>query len=260
MNIPKIINYCWFGRKPLPNLAKKCIESWKKFCPEYKIIEWNEDNFDINICTYTQQAYEAQKYAFVADYARFYILFNFGGIYFDTDVELIKSIDTIIEKGSFMGLEQNYNEKNITNSLKVTPGLGIAANPGLGIAANPGLSIYQEMLDLYSKKKFINENGSLDLTTIVEYTTDILIKHGLKNKSGIQQIDNIYIYPKEYFCPIDYRTGKKNFTENTYSIHHYMASWHSKKEIFSLNLEKFIGKKNINRLIKLKNKIKGIET
>ena len=103
--IPKVIHYCWFGRNPLPPFAVKCIESWKKFLPGYEIKEWNEDNFDVNIIPYTQEAYEARKYAFVSDYARFYILYHHGGIYFDTDVEVIKSIDDIIERGAFMGCE-----------------------------------------------------------------------------------------------------------------------------------------------------------
>ena len=103
--IPKVIHYCWFGRNPLPPLAVKCIESWKKFLPGYEIKEWNEDNFDVNIIPYIQEAYEARKYAFVSDYARFYILYHHGGIYFDTDVEVIKSIDDIIERGAFMGCE-----------------------------------------------------------------------------------------------------------------------------------------------------------
>ena len=103
--IPKIIHYCWFGGNPLPELAIKCIESWKKYLPDYEIKEWNESNFDINCCAYVREAYEAKKWAFVSDYARFWILYQHGGLYFDTDVELIKSIDDLIVKGAFMGCE-----------------------------------------------------------------------------------------------------------------------------------------------------------
>ena len=125
--IPKVIHYCWFGRNPLPPFAVKCIESWKKFLPGYEIKEWNEDNFDVNIIPYTQEAYEARKYAFVSDYARFYILYHHGGIYFDTDVEVIKSIDDIIERGAFMGCENEA--KPGATALAVAPGLGLGCNP-----------------------------------------------------------------------------------------------------------------------------------
>lgn len=104
--IPKIIHYCWFGRNPLPKSAIKCIESWKQFFPDYQIKEWNEDNFNVNITLYTREAYEKKKYAFVSDYARYWILYNYGGLYFDTDVEILKSFDSIIEKGPFMGAEK----------------------------------------------------------------------------------------------------------------------------------------------------------
>ena len=100
--IPKIIHYCWFGRKPLPPLAVKCIESWKKYLPDYTIKEWNEDNFDINIVPYTREAYEVGKYAFVSDYARFYILYHHGGLYFDTDVEVIRPMDDLVGRGAFL--------------------------------------------------------------------------------------------------------------------------------------------------------------
>lgn len=212
--IPKIIHYCWFGGNPLPELAVKCIESWKKYCPDYEIKEWNESNFDINCCNYVKEAYQAKKWAFVSDYARFWILYNYGGLYFDTDVEIIKPIDEIVEKGAFMGVENDLND--------VAPGLGLAANPGLGL--------YKEMLDFYKTRHFIKEDGSNDITTVVEYTTSMLKKYGLKQKAEIQCIENIYIYPKEYFCPIDEATGIMNITDNTYSIHHYAATWRSESQ------------------------------
>ena len=146
--IPKIIHYCWFGRNPLPESAKKCIDSWRKFLPDYEIKEWNEDNFDVNIIPYTQQAYEAKKYAFVSDYARFWILYHHGGVYFDTDVEVIRPMDDIIEKRPFMGREKGAFIKDICDNtitvqgdagLGVAPGLGLGVNPGLGLGVNPGL-------------------------------------------------------------------------------------------------------------------------
>ena len=237
--IPKIIHYCWFGKNPLPELARKCIESWRKFLPDYEIKEWNEDNFDINILSYVREAYDAKKYAFVSDFARFWILYNYGGVYFDTDVELIKPLEPIIEKGAYMGCEiDGTNQIWFDKNVSVTSGLGIACNPGLGIACNPGLEIYKEFIDGYKDRHFINNNGSFDLTTIVTYTTNILKKYGLKNEFIIQNIANINIYPIDYFCPIDFTTGKKTFTENTYSIHHYAASWHTPEEKYILFLKR----------------------
>ena len=137
--IPKIIHYCWFGRKPLPELAIKCIASWKKFFPDYEIKEWNEDNFDVNQIPYTMQAYKSKKYAFVSDFARFWILYNYGGIYFDTDVEVIKPMDHIIDQAPYMGVEIDLNlsdEQSISNSV----------NPGLGIAAPKGHYFYKKIL------------------------------------------------------------------------------------------------------------------
>ena len=208
--IPKVIHYCWFGHKPLPKLALKCIESWKKYLPDYEIKEWNESNFDINIVQYTKEAYATKKYAFVSDYARFWILYKYGGLYFDTDVEVIRPIDDIIAKGSFMGHE---------NELTV--------NPGLGLSAVPGLSFYKEILDLYATLNFVNKTGTLNLTTVVEYTTRKLLKYGLNDENKIQEVANIYIYPIDYFNPISVQDGKLRITDNTRTIHHYAQSWQS---------------------------------
>lgn len=230
--IPKIIHYCWFGGNPLPELAIKCIESWKKYLPDYEIKEWNESNFDINCCAYVREAYEAKKWAFVSDYARFWILYQYGGLYFDTDVELIKSIDDLIVKGAFMGCEP-WNAAPALSDIKTkeaaNPGLGLAAAPGLGLAAAPGLGLYKEVLDDYECDHFtITEKGGPP--TVVERMTKILLRHGLKDDNDIQFIEGIYIYPSEYFCPLDYGTGQMTITENTRSIHHYVASWHSNIE------------------------------
>ena len=146
--IPKKIHYCWFGRNPLPPLALKCIESWKRYLPDYEIKEWNEDNFDVNMIPYTKEAYEAKKYAFVSDYARYWILYQYGGLYFDTDVEIIKNMDDIIARGPFMGCENEANLGATSTEL------------GLGLGCNPGLLFYKEMLDLYGTLHFVNPNGS----------------------------------------------------------------------------------------------------
>ena len=228
--IPKIIHYCWFGGKPLPVLAQKCIASWRKYLPEYEIKEWNESNFDVNIIPYTAEAYQAKKYAFVSDYARFWILYRYGGLYFDTDVEVLRPMQEIIDRGPFMGCECEAKEGATPISLGVAPGLGLGVNPGLGL--------YKELLDLYAPLHFLNADKTYNLTTVVEYTTGVLVKHGLQNTDQIQFIAGVYIYPKEYLCPKDF-IGKITITENTYTIHHYAASWNTglkkaKKKLFKI--------------------------
>ena len=221
--IPKVIHYCWFGGNPLPNDAIECIASWKKYFPGYEIKEWNESNFDLNCCDYVREAYEAKKWAFVSDYARFWILYYYGGLYFDTDVEVIKPFDDIIKRGAFIGCEQ---------ANKCAPGLGLGVNPGLGL--------FKEILDMYHGIHFKKENGDLNTNnTVVTYTTDIMLKHNWKPDGTIQEIDGVYIYPPEYFCPMDYITGKINITSNTYSIHHFTASWHSKIDDKIINISRF---------------------
>ena len=236
----KIIHYCWFGRNPLPPLALKCIESWKKYLPDYEIKEWNEDNFDVNIIPYTRDAYKEKKYAFVSDYARFWILYHYGGVYFDTDVEVVKNLDDILAKGPFMGCESDGSDDT-----------DITVAPGLGISANPGLGIYKELLDLYHNTAFYKEDGSLNQVTIVRYTTDILMKNGLQNIAEIQFVGGIWVYPVEYFCPKDYKTGVLNITKNTRSIHHYDASWHTWKEKVYALLLSFLGRNIATKIKKL---------
>lgn len=211
--IPKKIHYCWFGGNPLNRLGKKCLASWKKYFPDYEIIEWNESNFDVNCCQYVKEAYEAKKWAFVSDYARFKILYEQGGIYFDTDVEVIKSFDDILANGSFMGCENKAS----------------SVNPGLGLAVAPGLDVIKEILEDYEKDSFINPDGSLDLTTIVTRTTNVLKRHGLQKVNDIQTVAEINVYPVDYFCPIDMSSGKLIITKNTHSIHRYAGSWETRE-------------------------------
>ncbi len=220
--IPKKIHYCWFGNNPLNNLAVKCIESWKKYLPDFEIIEWNEKNFDINCCQYVREAYEEKKWAFVSDYVRYKVLYEYGGIYFDTDVEVIRPLDKILLDGPYMGCENPTPEK-------------MAVNLGVGCAAVPGMSFYREIIDDYESSQFVNDDGSQNLYTIVQRTTDILYTHGLQNSMDIQFVAGIKIYPSEYFCPINMDTGKLEITENTYTIHRFSASWVS-------GFDKFRGK------------------
>ena len=212
--IPKVIHYCWFGGKPLPEDAKRCIASWQRYMPDYEIKEWNESNFDIHCNKYCEQAYEAKKFAFVSDFARFLILYHEGGIYFDTDVEVVLPMDDIIKNGAFMGCE--------TSPTKNNPVITVA--PGLGIGIEAKHPIYRELIELYDKRSFIKEDGTMDLKTIVATTTEVLFEHGLKVSDEIQKIDGISIYPKDYFCPISI-DGKMEMTEHTHTIHHYAQSW-----------------------------------
>ena len=220
--IPKVIHYCWFGGNPLPESALRCIESWRKYLPDYEIKEWNESNFDVDTIRFTQEAYKLKQYAFVSDYARFWILNNFGGVYFDTDVELIKPIDDIVERGAFTGMEISY---------KKGAGLwGIA--PGLGIAGEKGNPIFSELLSKYEKMHFVNCRGSFSVT-VVKMFSQIMNKLSYSmDDAGVAIFDHINVYPKDYFCPKNYITGELTVTENTRSIHHYAATWVKKKSLF----------------------------
>lgn len=233
--IPKVIHYCWFGRKPLPELAIKCINSWKLYFPDYEIKEWNEDNFDVFSIKYTREAYESKKYAFVSDYARFWILYNYGGLYFDTDVEVIKDMDLIIMNGPFLGCEHSYIQGQDPSMLGVAP--------GLGIGSAPQMPLFKELIDYYSTLSFYNNDGSFNQTTIVQYTTNLLVKHGLKNTPHIQRCAGFNIYPKEYFCPIEYTTGELTVSDLTYTIHHYMASWITTRQRIYVLIKKKFGEK-----------------
>lgn len=208
--IPKVIHYCWFGRNPLPPLAVKCIDSWKKYLPDYEIKEWNEDNFDVNMIAYTKEAYEAKKYAFVSDYARVWILYHYGGVYFDTDVEVIRPLDEIISKGPFMGRET-------LNTVAL----------GLGLGANSGNQLLYAIMKTYENLQFLRADGSLDTTTIVCIVTDLLVEYGLTPSEKIQKIEDFWIYPPVYFCPISIDDGVLRITDSTYTIHHYAESWRS---------------------------------
>lgn len=213
--IPKVIHYCWFGGNPLPKSALKCIESWKKFFPNYTIKEWNESNYDVKKIPYIAEAYEAKKYAFVSDYARFDILYHHGGIYFDTDVEVIRSFDDILANGAFMGCETN----------------GVDVAPGLGMAAAPGLDLYKDVLAYYDTQRFLMPDGTMNMETVVTKLSRLLVEHGMQNISGIQGVSDVTIYPKEFFNPLDNNTGEMNITKNTHSIHWYTMSWMPKRQL-----------------------------
>ena len=214
MAIPKVIHYCWFGRNPLPESAKKCIASWRKFLPDYEIKEWNEDNFDVNSIPYTAEAYQVGKYAFVSDYARFWILYHHGGLYFDTDVEVIKPLDDIVARGPFMGIE-------VPSSNGSFP----LVAPGLGLGVNTGLGLYKDIIDYYAPLHFLKPDGTFNQVTVVRHVTKVLEANGLRPTNDLQQVAGIWIYPCDYFNPLDDLTGQLNVTENTRSIHWYARTW-----------------------------------
>lgn len=196
----------------MPPSALKCIASWKKFFPEYEIREWNEQNFNVNAVPYTAQAYAAGKYAFVSDYARFAILYEHGGIYFDTDVEVVAPFDEVLRNGAFMGIE--------------SVGDGMAqVNPGLGMAAEAGHPFYAEMLEGYANRRFADADGNLDLTTIVAYTSQALADKGLKSVNEVQEAAGITVYPTDRFNPLDDFTGRLRRTPDTLSIHWFDKTW-----------------------------------
>jgi mannosyltransferase OCH1-like enzyme len=212
--IPRLIHYIWIGGNPLPKLALDCIQSWNEKCPDYKIKLWNEENLNIEECLFTKQAYENKKYGFVTDYLRLKIIFENGGIYLDTDVEVLKSLDELLSLNAFFGFE---NDEHI--------------NTGAGFGAVKGCNILKDMMEQYEKTPFIKADGSFDMTACPQRDTVVLRKIGLKLGTTIQEIDGIQFFPSEYFSPINYTTGIRKVTDKTFSIHHFMASWKDEKEV-----------------------------
>lgn len=207
--IPKKIHYCWFGRGEKPKLAKKCIESWKKYCPDYEIVEWNEDNFDINQNEYTKYCYNNKKFAFLSDYARLMVVYKEGGIYFDTDVEVIKSFDALLNNKAFVGFETDEY-----------------VNTGVGFGAEKNNPVIEQMIREYDKLSD-GKSGTIGCPIL---NTEALKKSGLKLNGQTQSLKNVTVYSAEYFNPYDAPTGRLSKSENTYSIHWYAASWMSKRK------------------------------
>lgn len=240
--IPHIIHYCWFGKKPLPRMAHKCVDSWRRHMPEYEIRLWTEDDFDLSGCRYVSEAYAAGKYAFVSDYARFLILYNEGGIYFDTDVELLRSVDSLVADGPFMGRE-------IPDRMN---GVGVCVAPGLGMAMNCGNELCRSMLELYSQLKFVDVNGTYNLSTVGEYITPYLINNGLVEEDTLQIVDGIQILPERYLCPKSPINGRVTITPDTFAIHHYSGSWTSDWEKLKKGIQKAVGPDLTDAIINLK--------
>lgn len=215
--IPKVIHYCWFGGNPLPDMAKKCMASWRKFFPDYEIKEWNEQNFDVYRVPYVAEAYCLKQYAHVSDYARFWILYHYGGIYFDTDVEVIRPMDDILARGSFFGFECQEGTP-LDN-----PHGNMAA--GLGMGVDKGHPFFAKMVNYYDHHHYVGWNGKSTGNVTLQATQFLDYDHKEVLEGGVVSVSGLLIYPIDYFCPYNYYTHELHITENTRSIHHYMASW-----------------------------------
>lgn len=217
----------------MPELALKCIESWHKYMPDYEYKLWNEDNFDIYSVPYVKEAYESNKYAFVTDYVRLFALYTEGGIYMDTDVEVLKPYDDLLNLSGFTGYEGSKYLPPVTGTM----------------ASEAGNTWVNEQLDAYDGIHFLLEDGTMDTTTNTTRISDIMKRGGFVQNGKKQVYKDMHIFPVEYFCPRQ-TTGEFFLTENTYCDHHFMGSWdESKKESLLLSI---IGQKNLTRLIKLK--------
>ena len=210
--IPKIIHYCWFGRGEMPKLMKKCIKSWKKFCPDYKVVLWNEDNFDVNSTVWTKEAYEAKKYAFVTDYVRLKVLYENGGIYMDADVEVTKPLEKFLVHEAFSGFES-----------KTTAPTGI-------IASVKGQPVIKRWLDYYTNRHYLVD-GKPNMDPNVSFMTEDLKAHGLEMNNVTQNIDGMVIFSQSYFCPLSVVSVESNFSDNTHCIHHFTSTWRTKKAL-----------------------------
>lgn len=208
--IPKVIHYCWFGRGEMPKLMQKCIKSWSKYCPGWKVVLWNEDNFDVNSTIWTKEAYQARKFAFVTDYVRLKVLYEQGGVYMDADVELTQSIDRFLEHEAFSGFES-----------KTTAPTGI-------IAAQAGQKVIKRWLDYYTDRPYLID-GEPNMDPNVSFMTADLKSNGLIMNDSLQNIDGMVIYPQTYFCPLSVIEAEKKITGDTHAIHHFTSTWRTEK-------------------------------
>lgn len=220
--IPKIIHYCWFGGNELSKDAKRYIEIWHSLCPEYQIIEWNETNFDVESVPYVREAYEKRKWAFVSDYARLYALKKYGGIYLDTDVEILKPLDALLYNKAFIGAESKYS---ICTAV---------------IGAEKDASFIGELMSLYDGIHFVNKQ-KIDLTPNSQRVFEYLISvYDYKETSSPIKYENCTLYPKDYFSPINCYTYEQEITQNTYCVHQFAGTWKNKREMFSNKLKAIV--------------------
>lgn len=208
--IPKIIHFCWMSGDPYPELIEKCIQSWRNKLPDYKIVKWDSSNFRYQDFLYAKEAMDKKRYAFVSDILRLYALYNYGGIYLDSDIEVLKSFNSLLHNKAFTGFESDDR-------------IGVWL-----LASEKGNPIFKEMLDCYQGKHFIKENGEMDLTPNPVILGPVFDKYGLQYNNERQELENITIYPKDYFCPLDGSTGELNITDNSYAMHLFNGAWKEK--------------------------------
>lgn len=234
----KVIHYCWFGRGEKPALVQKCIASWKKFCPDYELVEWNEDNFDIQSCKFVSEAYSDRNFAFVSDYVRARALFDRGGIYLDTDVEVLRSFDEFLSEKAFLGFE----EGNFVGTCVM--------------GVEKGSELMQMYLDHYDNSVYFNPDGTKYVDTNVVLLTRLLEEKGLVRNDEKQTVDGITIYPRTYFSPYDYINGINYITEESAAIHHFAQLWLPKNVRLKTEVKKvivkIIGGENLKKLRNLK--------
>lgn len=238
--IPKIIHYCWFGRGEMPEEAKKCIASWHEHMPDWEYKLWNENNFDVNVVPYTKEAYLAKKYAFVSDYVRLWALEREGGLYLDTDVEVFRPFDDLLSYKAFAGFEASKH---------LPLGTCVMASEAHG-------EWVTEQLLAYKDRHFLKSNGTLDLTTNVQFISANMREQGFV-QNGIEQVyKDLQVFPVEYFSPRN-TMGEYNQTERTYSNHHGMGTWENHEKGWKNSLARFLGRRNMTQLIKIKRKLLG---
>lgn len=243
--IPKIVHYCWFGRGEIPELERKCIASWHKFMPGWEYKLWNEDNFDVeNSINYVKQAYAHKKYAFVSDYVRLWALYNYGGVYLDTDVEVIRSLDDFLVYPAFSGYEGD-------NNIVITT--AVIGSEVRGIWVN-------EMIDSYERRPFILRNGELDMTANTRFIAGIMLKNGFSfSQNNIHAIykNCMHVFPVDYFCPLT-STRVLKLTSNTCCIHHFAGSWVKLTPMQKFKLfvtSKILGVNLTDKIVNLKRKL-----
>lgn len=207
-NIPKTIHYCWFGGKEMPARERACIDSWKKYCPDYDIILWNENSFDIEKNEYMKEAYRAKKWGFVPDFARFDIIYEHGGFYLDTDVELVKGLDHFAHFKAFFAFEWHN-----------------LINPGSGFGSVPNNPLLKDLRNLYMGKKFINDDKTLNLTSSPIYTTEFFREKGVEINNQMQIVNDTVFLPSDFFSPVNQLTTLYELTANTHAIHKFSCSW-----------------------------------
>lgn len=228
--IPKVIHYCWFGGKPLPSETKKYIDSWKKYCPDYEIKEWNENNFDVYSHPFMKAAYEAKAWAFVSDYARLKIIYENGGIYLDTDVELLRNLDFLLENQCYIGVQQ----------------VGHLCNTGLGFGAEKSSPVVQRMMEKYNSVDFdVNRKQELACPSL---NNSVIRELGYFDSEEIVNLEHVTILPSNLIDPISPGNSKILTCKETISIHHYSASWESKPQQIKRKIMNVIGQKRINKI------------